>query len=112
MTIRARGPELADLAAIALMLAAGVLFMTLATAQQIPTATCLNADARERARGLILEGIDAALKQHTVTVFESWLKDPSEQPARAIRGLRNGISAYSRARAAALNWHFPLCKPE
>ena len=79
---------------------------------QIAVATCLNADARERARGLILEGIDAALKQHTVTVFESWLKDPSEQPARAIRGLRNGISAYARARAAALNWHFPLCKPE
>jgi hypothetical protein len=52
------------------------------------------------------------LKQHTVGVFDSWLRDPSEQPARAIRGLRAGISAYARARTAALNWSIPLCTPK
>ena len=89
-----------------------VLLMTFATAQQIPTVPCLDADARERTRALLLEGVDTALKQHTVGVFDSWLRDPSEQPTRAIRGMRAGISAYARSRAAALNWSPPLCTPK
>lgn len=71
---------------------------------------CLDPDAREKVRTLMLEGIDAGFRQHVVHVFDNWLKDSSDQPARAIKGMRIGINAYARSRAVALKWLPPICK--
>ena len=75
-----------------------------------PQPTCMTADVREKARGIMMQGVEDALKQHTMQTFDMWLKDPSEQPLRASRGMFNGLSAYARARASVLNWSPPLCK--
>ena len=75
----------------------------------VPTASCLDVETREKVRSIMLDGIDQGLKQHTVTIFDSWLKDPAEQPARAIRGMQSGISAYARSRREALRWTIPTC---
>jgi hypothetical protein len=37
------------------------------------------------------------------------MKDPSDQPRRAIVGMHEGIDAYVRSRAQALRWSPPLC---
>jgi hypothetical protein len=74
------------------------------------TSICIDADAREKVRAILLAGIEKGLKDHTVQVYNNWLSDPREQPERAIRGMRNGISAYVRSRTAAMKWSPPPCK--
>jgi hypothetical protein len=71
--------------------------------------TCMSAEARERVRALMLDGIDQGMKTHAQHMFEIWLKDPTRQPARARAGMRSGIIAYNGARAAAQRWSPPTC---
>jgi hypothetical protein len=70
---------------------------------------CMDAESRERVRGLVLESIDAGLRNQVIKVFDVWMKDPSDQPRRALVGMHEGISAYVRSRANALKWAPPLC---
>ena len=77
--------------------------------EPIPAEPCMDAESRERVRNLVVESIDAGLKNHVVKVFDIWMKDPSDQPRRAIVGMHEGISAYVRSRANALKWAPPLC---
>jgi hypothetical protein len=74
-----------------------------------PQTPCMDADTRERTRTIMFAGIEEGLKRHTVSVYDTWLKDPSDQPARASRGLHIGISAYVRSRQSILNWSPPVC---
>jgi hypothetical protein len=70
---------------------------------------CIGEEDRERARIIMIDGIDDALKAHTKFIFDIWMKDPSDQPKRAIIGMRAGVSAWARSRAAATNWDPPVC---
>jgi hypothetical protein len=70
---------------------------------------CIDADTRERARILMFEGIDQALKAHAAHVFAVWMKDASDQPRRASVGMRNGLKAYAGSRAAVQKWNPPAC---
>ena len=75
-----------------------------------PPAHCLDEAAREKVRTIMLEAIDEALKEHTKHMYEVWMKDPnSNQPSRAITGMRQGITAYANSRAAALRFDPPPC---
>lgn len=101
--------------AIASVVALGVLvgivlvLHPLATAAPPESPICMDADTRERTRTIMFAGIEDGLKRHTSSVFDMWLKDPNEQPARAARGMHLGISAYVRSRASLLRWSPPLC---
>jgi hypothetical protein len=85
------------------------LTMMLARAE-VATTICMDPATRERAREIIIDGIEQGLKQHTVHVYDVWLKDPSDQPKRARQGMNIGVNAYNRARNAALVWMPPTCQ--
>ena len=90
-----------------------MLLHSTAAAQQvlvIPPQQCMDAESRDRIRAIILDGIDQALKQHAVRMYDNWIKDPADQPARARRGLRNAVSAYLGARTDMQKWSPEACK--
>jgi len=73
--------------------------------------TCMSEQDREKVRGLLFEMLDAALKAHAQQVFETWMKNVSDQkqPTRARRGTRRGIAAYLRSREELQKWNPPQC---
>jgi uncharacterized MAPEG superfamily protein len=87
-----------------------VLMLLLCISYARSESVCMDVEARERVRALVLEGIDQGLKMHAQHMFEVWMKDPTKQPARALAGMRTGIIAYNGARAAAQRWRPPLCR--
>jgi hypothetical protein len=72
---------------------------------------CMDPIERENVRGIMLNAIDEGLKQQTIHLFETWMKDSSDQPRRAAVGANNAINAHIRARASALKWDPPVCQP-
>jgi hypothetical protein len=97
--------------ALGLLAALGVFALALiAGARSQAPPPCIDDEMRENVRAILLDGFALALKENTKRVFEIWLKDDSDQPKRAIAGMREGINAYVRARSAALNWTPPPCK--
>jgi hypothetical protein len=74
-----------------------------------PPPLCMTSNERDRIRAIMIDGLDAALKTHTMQMFDIWMKDPSDQPRRAVVGMTDGISAHVRARANALKWDPPPC---
>jgi hypothetical protein len=102
---------------VSVNLVAGVVVVMLAVvwfigAHSEPPPACLDATHVEKVRQLMLEAIDEALKEHTRHMFEVWMKDPREQPSRAITGMKAGITAYANSRAAALRFNPPACLPK
>jgi hypothetical protein len=72
---------------------------------------CMDAETAERVRDIMHDGIDQGLKNHAVSIFSVWQKDPTDQPRRAITGMTNAINAYAGSREAVKNWK-PLRCPE
>lgn len=94
---------------IVLALVTGAI-LVLANAASAPEMPCMpNNELKEQIRGLVIAGFQQALKEHTEKMFDNWLKDYNEEPARAARGTRNGISAYVRAYNFMMKWDPPLC---
>lgn len=73
-------------------------------------AACIDPEMREQVRVLMLAGIDQAMREHAVKMFNVWQKDPSNQPTRAIAGMKSAIIAYAGSRAAAQRWNPPACE--
>jgi hypothetical protein len=96
-------------AAIGIVLAGVILFVAWPSKGAEP-APCMGAEMREQVRGLMLAGIDEALKKHTVRMFDVWMKDHTDQPKRAAAGLNTAVSAYVRSRASAQRWTPPACE--
>jgi hypothetical protein len=71
--------------------------------------SCLDQETQDRVRQLMSRSYDQAFSHHTAQLYEIWVKDYSPEPPRAIKGMSNNISAYSRAKATAENWKFPVC---
>jgi hypothetical protein len=71
---------------------------------------CMDKETKEKVRELMLDAIDMALKDHIMHTFEIWMRDESGQPARARKGVQNGVSAYIRSRAAVLAWNPSECR--
>jgi len=72
-------------------------------------APCVDIATRESMRTLMFAALDKALQEHFDRLFESWMKDTRDQPARAAAGLRRGLSAYNGSRRAIARWSPPLC---
>jgi hypothetical protein len=75
-------------------------------AAQVP---CVDIATRESMRTLMFAALDKALQEHFDRLFEVWMKDPRDQPARIATGLRRGLSAYTGSRRAIADWSPPLC---
>ena len=87
------------------MLALLAMQPSVARAQNIPI-ECheLDAEMREKLRGVLLTALDEALRDHVTNAFAVWMRDNTGQPARAAVGIRNGMRAYMRSRAFVLRW--------
>jgi hypothetical protein len=91
---------------------AAIAALLIAHAHAQPVDECLDAKTREHVRTIMLSALDRGLRDHTKHLFETWMKDPTDQPARAIAGIKPAINSYIGARNAALNWSPPLCPKE
>jgi hypothetical protein len=96
-------------AVIGIVLAGVILFAAFPSkgAEPVP---CMDTETREHVRGLMLAGIDEALKRHARRMFDGWMKDAANQPKRAATGLNAAISAHAKSRAAAQRWSPPACE--
>lgn len=68
---------------------------------------CINIETRDHIRELMIEGLDQAFRAHVGSLFDVWMRDGGPEPVRAQRGLKNGVSAYTRSRASAIRWQPP-----
>jgi hypothetical protein len=80
----------------------------LASAETKPE-LCMDSDTRERVRALMIEALDNSLRQKVEELFASWLRDATDQPRRAQRGMDAALRAYVGARAAAMKFDPPEC---
>jgi hypothetical protein len=70
---------------------------------------CMDSEARERVRSLMLEALDESLKTKIEELFAVWLRDATGQPGRAKKGMEAALLAYSHARNAAMQFNPPEC---
>lgn len=70
---------------------------------------CTDQATKEKIKGMMLEALDEALRQHIVHMFEIWMKDDRGQPERARNGTVNGINAYIKASQGVTAWAPPDC---
>jgi hypothetical protein len=97
------------LAIVALIMVGLLLIGAVAREPGTVAPICIDSEMREKVRGLLLAGLEQALKDHTAQTFDTWMQDKNEQPKRAILGMQMAISAFVRSRAAAQNWNPPAC---
>jgi len=71
--------------------------------------TCMDIETREDLRNAMRAGIDRAMQSHTARMFTNWMKDPTDQPARAVHGMNNAVKAYVGSRKVANEWSPPVC---
>jgi hypothetical protein len=76
-----------------------------------PGNICGDDKFQEQTRALMYEGLDNAMRDRTRDLFEGWMKDTSDQPLRAARGLYLSINAYVLGRVSVEQWSLPKCKP-
>lgn len=101
-----------DRTARRLATAAAVLVLSVsATAQNPmpPPKACLTGEMADHVRKLMTDGIEQAFRNHTVHIFETWMRDLSGQPQRARSGMRMAVTAYAGARQAIQEWVPPSC---
>ena len=93
---------------IALLIALGVYFALAANAQsQTP---CFEVAERDRVIALSEQAIDSAFTEQVKALFAIWVRDPGDQPRRAMTGMSTNLSAYHRARANIRQWTPEICK--
>jgi len=74
-----------------------------------PVECVTDTETRENLRALMLEAIDQSFKEHIVRLHETWMKDDTSQPDRALKGVHQGVRAYVGGRRSAMNWNPPIC---
>src|SRR4029434_6065829 len=98
------------LLAVGAVLLVGLILFAAFPSKGAEPAACMGTEMREQVRALMVAGIDEGLKRHTTRVFDIWMKDPADQPKRAVAGLNTAVSAYVRSRASAQRWSPPACE--
>jgi hypothetical protein len=72
---------------------------------------CVNSEAeREMMRALMFEGIDLGFRDKVHSLFDNMVRDTTDQPARAARGLSPAVKAYTYSRVAVQAWDPPICQ--
>ena len=81
------------------------------TSRPVLGIACVEDEAtREKIRAIMLEAVEQSLREHIVRLTDSWMKDDTGQPQRAINGATRGIKAFIGSRSQALKWNPPLCQ--
>jgi hypothetical protein len=80
----------------------------LASAETRPE-LCMDSETKERVRSLMLTALDEALKTKIEDLFSVWLRDATDQPRRAQRGMQGALLAYTGARGQAMKFNPPEC---
>ena len=70
---------------------------------------CMNEEMRERLRMMALTSLDASFGDKVEQLYAVWLRDATDQPARAQVGIKQAISAYLRAHDLMEKWSPPEC---
>jgi hypothetical protein len=97
-------------AAASALLPAAVLVVLIAATDPPPVKYCVqDQQQEERIHRLMSQALDDAFKAHISHLFDIWVKDPAEQPARAVNGASTGVNAYVRAQRNLQGWHPPRC---
>lgn len=81
---------------------------SLSSAESQPCVT-LTKEEIEHLKEVGRAALEDALKDHVSRLYESWMKDDRDQPARANNGIRQGIRAYISAKRNLEAWQPPLC---
>ena len=81
----------------------------LQSAEAQPIEKCMDAETRELVRGLMVEGLSAAFREHVEHTYTIWVRDSTGQPGRARVGVNQGVNAFVQARAGVLAWMPPEC---
>ena len=93
----------------ALALLAFGIYRAVTAAQSQPAVQCFFATEKDRLIELSHLAIDDAFKHHVEALFDVWVRDPAEQPKRAMSGMAINLSAYHRARANIRQWEPVIC---
>ena len=72
-------------------------------------APCVSKEDQEHILRMSLRAVDQAFQHHVTNLFSNWVLDASQQPARAQKGMQNGIKAWLRAQDDAKNWTPAVC---
>jgi len=71
---------------------------------------CFWPQEKDRLIQLAHEAVDEAYKDQVKGLFGVWVRDPAEQPKRAVSGMQINLSAYHRARANIRQWEPVICQ--
>ena len=63
----------------------------------------------DRINEIAFRALDHSLEQQIGSLFLVWMKDDTEQPARAATGVKRAALAYVHARQAILDLNIPPC---
>jgi hypothetical protein len=92
------------------LLGLGIFRAVTANSQAVPAPPlCFFPQEKDRLIILAHEAIDEAYKNKVKDLFDIWVRDPVDQPRRAVSGMAIALSAYHRARANVRVWDPPLC---
>jgi hypothetical protein len=92
------------------LLALGI-YRAVTAAQSQPVVPCVLVQEKDRLIQLAHEAIDEAYKDQVKSLFGVWVRDPADQPRRAVSGMQVNLSAYHRARANIRAWEPVICAP-
>jgi hypothetical protein len=85
-------------------------YRAVTAAQSQPVVQCFFPSEKDRVIELSHQAVDEAFKEQVKSLFGVWVRDPAEQPKRAMSGMATNISAYHRARANVRQWDPVICQ--
>jgi len=91
------------------LLAFGV-YRAITAAHSQPVVQCWLPQEKDTLINLAHQGIDEAYKEKVKSLYEIWVRDPADQPKRAVSGMAINLSAYHRARANIRAWDPVICQ--
>ena len=90
------------------LLAFGV-YRAVTAAQSQVQPICFTQQQRDHILEMSQRAIDDGFKNKVTDLFDVWIRDPTDQPRRAISGMQTNLSAYHRARNSIRIWDPAIC---
>jgi len=87
-----------------------ILVVTVSQTQTQSAVQCFYPQEKDRVIELAHQAVDLAFQDKVRSLFDVWVRDPVEQPKRAMSGMATNISAYHRARANVRQWEPVICQ--
>jgi hypothetical protein len=97
------------MAAFIALVIAIVLMMLTETSQGETKVVCMQEEDRDHILRMSLRAVDQGFQHHVNNLFSNWVLDQAQQPARAQKGMQNGIKARLQAQKDAKAWTPPVC---